>query len=77
MGQMQPGGPPSHKEWTARLHSGNGIENAGNLLVSLETRRLPATAFRSKGQDQSVRLKSGVAMRSVPMPKTKRNNRSY
>jgi len=33
---MQPDGPPSHKEWTACLHSGHGIENAGNPLFPVK-----------------------------------------
>jgi len=50
-GQMQRSGPPSHKVWTAYLHPGNGIENAGNpvhelmcVLVKLATAEVRASA---------------------------------
>ena len=55
------GGPPSHKEWTASLHSGLNFLPAGNL---------------SSWFDYSVRLNSGVAISRVPIPNAKRKSRS-
>jgi hypothetical protein len=49
-GRMQRGGPSSHKEWTASLHSGNGIVNAGNLLVGVQIRRLLRLRFGRQGK---------------------------
>ena len=66
LSRMQRGGPPSHKEWTAWLHSGVVILPPEILFLVSDLCR-----------DQSVRLNSGVAMSSVPMPKTKRKSRSY
>lgn len=70
-GKTQRGGPASHKDWAACLHPGHGSVNAGNPLIAIRS-----VACQSR-LGQSVRLNSGVAMSSVPMPKTDRYRRSY
>lgn len=47
MSQTHEGGPSSHKEWTACLHPGRGILNAGNLLLDLKIRSPHSGLFRA------------------------------